>query len=175
MTVIAGLVHNGKVYMGADRGMSDKRFVATSLTPKLRKVGPLLIGYSASRGTGQLIHFVNYPDVRDGIDLEAWLRLDFCEAIQKAADMFKVDINTEDNGVDMLVGVNGRLFEIGTEDWSVSEYNYIATGSGYPYALGSLYTTDALDIPPKRRIQMAVNAAIKHSPSCEKPIDVMVI
>lgn len=175
MTVIAGLVDNGKVYLGADRGMSDKHFIASSLTPKLRKVGPLAIGYSASRGTGQLTHFVNYPDVRTGIELEAWLRLDFCEAIQKAADMFKIDINTAENGADILVGVEGRLFEIGTEDWSVTEYDYIATGSGYPYALGSLFTTNNLDIPPRKRIITAVKAAIKHSPTCEMPIDVVVV
>jgi hypothetical protein len=174
MTVIAGLVDGGKVYLGADRGMSDKHFIATSLTPKLRKVGPLAIGYSASRGTGQLTHFVNYPEPNIA-NLEAWLRIEFCEAIQKASDMFKIDINTEDNGADILVGIGGRLFEIGTEDWSVSEYEYIATGSGYSYALGSLHTTSSLDIPPRKRITMAVGASIKHSPSCSSPIDVVIV
>lgn len=172
MTVLAGLVHNGKVYIGADRGMSDDNFIASSITPKIRRVGPMIIAYSASRGTGQLIHFANYPEPRFN-DLEGWLRVDFCEAIQKASEIFKIDINTKENGADILVGINGRLFDITTEDWSVSEYEYTAQGSGYAYAMGSLHTTNSLDIPPRTRVQMAIKASIKHSPECAGPIDVM--
>lgn len=174
MTVLAGLVHNGKVYIGADRGMSDDNFISSSLTPKIRKVSSMIIAYSASRGTGQLMHFANYPEPKLN-NLEAYLRVDFCEAIQKASELFKVDINTKDNGADILVGVGGRLFDITTEDWSVSEYEYTAQGSGYAYAIGSLHTTSGLDIPPRTRIKMAIKASIRHSPECSGPIDVMVI
>lgn len=172
MTVLAGLTHQGKVYIGADRGMSDDGFISSSLTPKIRKVGPIIIAYSASRGTGQLMHFANYPEPRLD-NLEAYLRIDFCDAIQKSADLFKIDINTKDNGADILVGVDGRLFEITTEDWSVTEYEYVAQGSGYAFAMGSLHTTANLDIPPLRRIKMALQASITHSPECAGPIDVM--
>lgn len=172
MTVLAGLVHDGKVYIGADRGMSDDNFISTSLTPKIRKIGGMIIAYSASRGTGQLMHFANYPEPRLE-NLEGYLRIDFCDAIQKASEMFKIDINTKENGADILVGINGRLFDVTTEDWSVSEYDYTAQGSGYAYAIGSLHATNKLDIPPRTRVKMAIQAAIKHSPECEAPIDIL--
>jgi hypothetical protein len=172
MTILAGLTHGGKVYMGADRAMSDNHFISPLAKPKIRKVGPYLIGYSGSLGTGQLTTFAAYPDINT-TNLEAWMRIQFCGALQRAADEFKIDISNEDNGADLLVGVAGRLFEISTIDWSVGEYNMIATGSGFPFAMGSLHTTRFTD-DPTWRIKEAVGAAIKYSPSCVGPIDVLV-
>jgi len=173
VTIIVGIAHSGKVYMAGDRGMSDKEFIGSIITPKIHKVGPILMGYSASQGTGQLAHLVTYPKpVYE--NLEAWLRIDFCDAIQKAAELFKIDINTEDNGADFLVGVSGRLFEISTVDWSVSEYETIATGSGFSYAMGSLFSTRDWD-SPRNRVREAVKASITYSPSCQGPIDTLVL
>ena len=93
-------------------------------------------------------------------------------ALQKAADEFKIDISNDENGADLLVGISGRLFEISTMDWSVGEYHTIATGSGFPYAMGSLHTSRFTD-DPVWRIKEAVNAAIKYSPSCVGPIDIL--
>ena len=135
MTILAGLTHGGKVYLGADRAMSDSNFISPLARPKIRKVGPYIIGYSGSLGTGQLTTFATYPDVNTH-NLEQWMRMSFCGALQRAADEYKIDINNEDNGADLLVGIQGRLFEISTVDWSVGEYNMIATGSGYPFAIG---------------------------------------
>ena len=173
MTVIVAISQDNKVYMAGDRGMSDKEFIGSMVTPKIHKVGPMLIGYSASQGTGQLAHLVTYPEPNYN-NLEAWLRIDFCDAIQKAAELFKIDINNEDNGADFLVGINGRLFEISTEDWSVAEYDVVASGSGYAYALGSLHSTRDWD-SPRNRIKEAVKAAIRYSPSCQGPVDVLVM
>lgn len=173
MTIIVGIAHNGKVYMAGDRGMSDKDFIGSMVTPKIHKVGPIIIGYSASQGTGQLAHLITYPKpVYE--NLEAWLRIDFCDAIQKAADLFKIDINSEDNGADFLVGVDGRLFEISTEDWSVAEYDMIANGSGYAYAMGSLFSTRDWD-SPRNRVREAVKASIRYSPTCQGPVDTLVL
>lgn len=174
MTCIVGLVEDGKIYMGADRGMSDKRFIASSLTPKIRKIGPILIGYSASRGTGQLAHFVNYPKP-DFNNVERWVRMDMCKALQEASEAYKVDISAEGIAADFLVGVGGKLFEVTTTDWSVTEYEAIATGSGYSYALGALHATSSYDISPRDRVKIALDAAIKYSPSCQSPIDLLVL
>ena len=172
MTILAGLTHRGKVYMGADRAMSDSNFISPLAKPKIRKVGPYIIGYSGSLGTGQLTTYATYPHINIK-NLEAWMRMSFCGALQKAADEYKIDINSEDNAADLLVGIQGRLFEISTVDWSVGEYNMIATGSGYPFAMGSLHSTRHTD-DPQWRIREAVGAAIKYSPSCVGPIDVLV-
>lgn len=173
MTVIAGLAHEGKVYMAADRGMSDKGFIGSIVNHKIARSGDLLIGYSASMGTGQLAHLAQYPTPRYD-NLEAWLRIEFCDALQKVTDLFKIDINTAENGADLLVGVGGRVFEVSTEDWSVAEYDTIATGSGFAYALGSLHSTRDWE-DPRKRVREAVRAAITYSPSCQGPVDLLVL
>lgn len=175
MTVLVGIVDGDRVIMGADRGMSERGYLGSIVNHKLKRLGPMVVGYSGSQGTGQLAHHCIYP-YHSSIfrsDLETWLRVDFCDTIQKAADLFKVDINTDDNAADFLVGVSGRLFEITTRDWSVSEYKEIATGSGYQYALGSLFTSRGEDA--HSRVKLAVKAAIAHSPECAKPIDVLTV
>jgi len=172
MTILVGLTHRGKVYMGADRSMSDNNFISALARPKIRKSGLFLIGFSGSLGTGQLSTYANYPSINT-TNLEAWMRIEFCGALQKAAEEFKIDINNDDNGADLLVGVSGRLFEISTMDWSVGEYSVTATGSGYPYAMGSLHTSRFTD-DPAWRVREAVSASIKYSPSCVGPIDVLV-
>lgn len=171
MTILAGLTDKGKVYMAADRSMSDSNFISSLAKPKIRKVGPYLIGYSGSLGTGQLTTYATYPEINT-TNLEAWMRIQFCGALQKAADEFKIDINSDDNGADLLVGIKGRLFEVSTIDWSVGEYDMIATGSGFPFAMGSLYATRYTD-DPVWRVMEAVKAAIKYSPSCVGPVDVL--
>jgi len=171
VTILVGLTHKGKVFMGADRSMSDANFISALAKPKIRKVGPYLIGFSGSLGTGQLTTFAVYPEINT-TNLESWMRIQFCGALQKAADEFKIDISNDENGADLLVGVAGRLFEISTIDWSVGEYHTIATGSGFPYAMGSLHTSRFTD-DPTWRIKEAVSAAIKYSPSCVGPIDVL--
>ena len=171
MTILVGIVNKGKVYMGADRAMSDAQFISALAKPKIRKVGPYLIGYAGSLGTGQLTTYAVYPEINT-TNLESWMRIQFCGALQKAADEFKIDISNDENGADLLVGISGRLFEISTMDWSIGEYHTIATGSGFPYAMGSLHTSRFTD-DPVWRIKEAVNAAIKYSPSCVGPIDIL--
>jgi ATP-dependent protease HslVU (ClpYQ) peptidase subunit len=174
MTIIVGLVDDGKVYLGADRGMSDKEFINSILTPKIQKVGPILIGYSSSQGTGQLAHFLQYPKPPTE-NLNKYLRTEFVKVLQKACEDYNVDVNDEDKAAaDFVVGVHGHLFEISTTDWSVAEYDHIATGSGYGYALGSLHATSDFDITPRQRIKMAVEASIRYSPSCSGPVDILV-
>lgn len=171
MTVIVGVAHEGKVYMAADRGTSEKGFLGSSTTHKIKRINDMIVGYSGSRGTGQLAFTCTFPAV--GSDLESWLRVDFANTIQSASELFKLDINGEDNSASFLVGTQGRVFEISSQDWSVSEYPEIATGSGYAYAMGSLYSSRDLD--PKTRVRLAVGAAIAYSPECAKPVDVLVL
>ena len=174
MTVLVGVAHEGKVYIGADRGMSEKGFLGSIINHKIKRVGSMIVGYSGSQGTGQLAHHATYnmtPMFEN--DLEAWLRLEFASAIQQVAEQFKLDINNDDNAASFLVGSQGRIFEVTTADWSVSEYREIATGSGYQYAFGYLYATKGED--PKTRVRGAVSAAIAYSPECAKPVDLLVL
>lgn len=172
MTIIAAVARHGKIVMGADRASSDSGYVGASLTPKIRKIDKYLIGYSSSRGVGQLLHFLTYPEP-DTNNLERFMRLEFLRVVKTATDELCVDVSdSEKNASEFLVGVAGRLFEISTEDWSVTEWDQIATGSGYQYALGSLATTTTMT-SQRKRIQLAIEAACEFSPSCMPPIDIL--
>jgi ATP-dependent protease HslVU (ClpYQ) peptidase subunit len=172
MTVIVGIAHNNKIYIGGDRGASESGYLGASSNPKVFRTGDLLIGGSGSSGTMQLIQSLQYskPDPKD---LNRWIRMDFCRTIQDQADTWKIDL--ADRALsDFLLGVEGRLFEISTEDWSAFEYTEIATGSGYHYALGSLYSTRDWE-NPRQRVKEALQAAIRFSGECAAPIDILAL
>lgn len=172
MTVIVGVAHNNKVYIGGDRGASETGYLGSAHNPKVFRTGNLLIGGSGSAGTMQLIQSLTYtkPDPKD---LNRWIRMDFCRTIQEQAEVWKIDLMDRALS-DFLLGVEGKLFEISTEDWSAFEYTEIATGSGYRYALGSLYSTRDWD-NPRQRVKEALQAAIEYSNECSAPIDILVL
>ena len=74
---------------------------------------------------------------------------------------------------EFIIGTQGRLFELSTADWSVAEVNETALGSGSPFALGSLYTTKDFPATHEFRINMAIEAAITYSPSCQGWVDIL--
>ena len=170
MTIIVAIADGNKVYMGSDSGSTDKDFIAASLTPKVRINGEYIIGYAGSRGTGQLLHYLDYPKPQTE-NLEQFMRFNFIRVVKQACDELSTDTTDADKaGADFLVGVNGRVFEISTEDWSVTEYGEIATGSGYQYALGSLFVTKLEH--PRKRVRLAVESAIHYSTTCIGPAEV---
>jgi ATP-dependent protease HslVU (ClpYQ) peptidase subunit len=170
VTIIVAIADGNKVFMGSDSGSTDKDFIAVSLTPKVRVNGDYIIGYAGSRGTGQLLHYLDYP-IAPVDNLEQFMRFNFIRIVKQACDELSTDTTDSDKaGADFLVGVNGRVFEISTEDWSVTEYGEIATGSGYQYALGSLFVTRSFH--PRKRVRLAVEAAIHYSTTCSGPAEV---
>ena len=176
MTVIAGLVHAGKVYMAGDRAMSDDTNIDSMLQPKIKRNGSLLIGYANNLGTGQLAQMIQFPEPPlHGIDV--YLRTEFVRTLKDAYEYYSIGIDVHDSekgAADLLIGVHGHLFEMSTTDWSVGEYHTAAIGSGMGYALGSLYSTRDWD-NPKQRLREAVKAAIRYTPSCQSPVDVLVL
>lgn len=176
MTVIVGLVHQGKVYMAGDRAMSDDTNIDSMLQPKVKRNGSLLIGYANNLGTGQLAQMIQFPDPPTS-GIEVYLRTDFVRTLKDAYEYYSIGVEIHDAekaSADLLVGVHGHLFEMSTTDWSVAEYGQAAIGSGMGYALGSLYSTRDWD-NPKKRLREAVQAAIRYTPSCQSPVDVLVV
>ena len=175
MTVIAALISDGIVYMGGDRGMGDESYITSPLTPKIAHNGSYLIGYANSRGTGQILHYIDLP-TPDKKNLDKFMRTTFVKAIKREYYEYGVDIYDDNKGAaDFLVGVNGRLFEISTNDWMVNEYDdYVATGSGGAFAIASLHTSSNWT-NPERRIEKALECAARFSPTCSYPFDILYI
>ena len=169
MTVLVGIVDNETIYIGADRGATDEQTIISISRPKISIKDGWIFAYSGSLGTGQLLEFIDFPAPTD--DIYRLVRLDIVSNLKNMIDEYGKD--DEDNGVDFLIGSQGRLFEFSTSDWSVTEVQETAVGSGNQIALGSLYTTLPFDMTVEERITLAVSAAINYSPTCQGPLDIL--
>jgi ATP-dependent protease HslVU (ClpYQ) peptidase subunit len=170
VTCVVGIVDNGSVYIGADRGASDNDVILSMHRPKVTKKDGWIFGYAGSLGTGQLIEFISLPKVLKADDPYKLLRLDIVEKLKAIYDTHGRD--AEDNGTDWIIGYKDRLFELSSGDWGVFEVTQSAIGTGSTIALGSLYTSKGED-NAMLRVSSALEAAIEYSPTCQGPIDIL--
>jgi ATP-dependent protease HslVU (ClpYQ) peptidase subunit len=166
MTCIVGIAHEGKVYMGGERGVSDENTIMSMSVPKIHTRGDWVFGYSDSVAIGQLLDFIALPPA--GKNPYTTLRLNIVEEYKKAIESYS--IVSPEHSADILIGAQGRLFEFSTTDFSVIEIGEGSVGSGHQIALGSLYTTRTWK-DQEKRIKVAIEAAIEFSTGCAKPID----
>jgi len=169
MTCIVGIAKDGIVYIGGERAASDGNIVLSLNRPKVKQCGDYLIGFAGSLGIGELAHYIDLPPI--GKNIEKTLRTSFVKSLKNAVEEYGNASCLEDNATDWLIGANGRLFEISSQDWGVCEFDESAIGSGNGIALGSLYTTKNW-ADQERRIRVALSAAVEISPSCSGPIDI---
>ena len=172
MTCIVGIAKDDVVYIGGDRAASDGHTVLSLTRPKVKRCGDYLIGFAGSLGIGELAHYIDLPPI--GKNIEKTLRTTFIKSLKSAIEEFGNASHTDDNVTDWLIGVQGRLFEISSEDWSVCEFSESAIGSGNNIALGSLHTTRTWK-DQEKRIRYSLQAAVDISPSCSGPIDILSI
>ena len=173
MTCIVAISDGKNVWMGGERGHSTKGWIGSSTQPKVYKVGEYLIGYSAIAGIGQqMVYNFDFQDYTpaEGTDPVYFLMTNFIPRLKAYFKDNDINVVGEDIEADLLLGFHGRVYEINTGHMYCTEYDHIATGSGYEYALGSLYSSTHL--PPRERIELALNAAIAYSPSCQGPLDI---
>lgn len=172
MTCIVGIAKDNIVYMGGERGSSDSMTILSATRPKVVEINNYLIGYAGSTGIGQLAHMIDLPPI--GKNIYKTLRTTFVKSLRDAIDEYGNAPLNDDNATEWLVGVNGRLFEISSEDWQVSEYEESSIGSGNNIALGSLHTSRSWKNQDKR-IRYALQAAVDLSPTCIGPIDIKIL
>jgi|688.fasta_scaffold104412_10 hypothetical protein len=170
MTVLVGIANGANVYIGADRGASDENVIVSMSRPKVHVNGKWIYAYSGSIGTGQLLEFIKFPDPSTD-DVYKLIRLNIVANLKTLIE--KSGKTDDDQGSEFLIGASGRLFEFSTADWGVTEVYETAGGSGNQIALGSLYTSLLSTIDIEERIELALNAAITYSPSCQGPYDIL--
>lgn len=174
MTCLAVVRKENKIYMAADRGASDDDTILTLTTPKIWKIGPYLIGYAGSLD-GERMRYNFNPYVPDIKNLDKFMQTKFIKQLRAFYNDWWVD-TSKDADLGLIVCIKGQIYEHNAIDMSLSKYtmDYLAMGSGSQYAYGYFFATEKSK-DPRKRVVGAVNSAIKFSPSCAGPIDVLSI
>jgi ATP-dependent protease HslVU (ClpYQ) peptidase subunit len=144
LTLIIGLVHDGKAYLAGDTIASNGYTYHNTVQPKVFKNGVLYMGYTDSFRMGQLLeHNLSVPARTVGQELLPWLVCSLVPAVRTCLTQGGYAQNSSGNerGGNFLIVAEHRIFEMQGE-YSVLERTdgYAAVGSGEDYALASLHT-----------------------------------
>ena len=158
--------------MAGDRGASDDGTILSLDAPKVWKIGPYLIGYAGAMD-GERIRYNFKPTAPNIKDTDKFMQTKFIKELREFYNEFWVD-TSKDGDLGLIIAVRGEIYEHSSADMSLSKYTlpYLAMGSGAEYAYGVLYATDKQK-NARNRVISAVNAAIKFSPSCMGPVDIV--
>lgn len=169
MTVIVGLIDQGKVYLGGDSAAVGDYIMARN-DQKVFKNGEYLIGFTTSYRMGQLLRYQFIPPELNTWDVEKFMATDFIESVRSCFERF--GYGQKDLGGSFLVGIRDRLFYVDPDFHSgFSSYGYESVGCGSPFALGSLHSTVGED--PTIRVTKALSAAVEFSTGCCGPFTVI--
>lgn len=177
MTCIVGVVHKGKVYMGADSaGTNDALGSTIRVDKKIFQNGPYLMGFTSSYRMGQLLAYAfDPPKPHDDEDLMRFMVTDFINEARHCliTGGFAEKKDEVETGGNFLVGYKGRLFNV-QSDFQVGEsfHGFDACGCGEDLALGSLFTTKT-QTDPKKRIKTALMAAGEFSAGVRPPYHII--
>jgi len=173
VTCIVGIVHNGSVYMGGDASGVAEYNIQNRRNPKVFQNGPFLIGYMGSFRMGQILQYKFKPPVqKDDEDDMYFMVTSVIDAIRKCFNEngFSSIKNNEEEGGFFLIGYKGKLYEIQSDYHVAVHYEpYTAIGSGDAIALGSLHSTEKLNLSPYKRIKWALQAAERFNCSVRGP------
>lgn len=175
MTCIVAVSYQGKVVMGGDSAAADEHnnFISLRKEPKVFTKGPYIFGYAGSFRFGKVVEHTFVPPRPNLDNLDKFFNTVFVDSLRKYCEESKIDPSSEQDSAEMLVGINGRLFEF-CNDWHFGEdsHDFNAIGSGSPFALGSLYSTGRIK-SPHARIKIALEAAERFSPSVSSPFIIL--
>jgi len=177
MTAIAGIVENGKVWIGGDSAGVGGLSMQTRSDPKVFINGDFIFGYTSSFRMGQLLeHEFSPPKPFEGEKGMGYMVKRFIPEVKNVLKTGGYQRNEKghDYGGTFLVGYRGQLYEIEC-DYQVARVRqtYHACGCGQDLVLGSLHATGTFDLSPKSRITMALDAAVEFSAGVRGPYTIL--
>lgn len=177
MTCIVAIKEEGKLFFGADSFISDSEtdIAYPMKSPKVFRNGEFLFAYCGSVRAGKIFQYDLQLPEPDLHHLDKYMNTEFITALGACSQKNKLitDENDKENDLaDLIVGIDGRLFEIQSHSQAIELYvDYMSLGSGSKFALGSLHTTSTLDISPKERLRLALEASAAYSMTVGKPFN----
>ncbi len=172
MTAVAGLVHNGRVYLGADSAGVSGWHLLVRADEKVFTNGPYAMGFTDSFRMGQLLRYqLDPPKPAAGSDLHRFMATEFVDAVREClkAGGFATRNNEQESGGTFLVGLRGRLFTV-YGDYQVAENaaDVAAIGCGRELCLGALHASDGWS-SPRERLRTALAAAERFNAGVRGP------
>jgi len=185
MTCIVALKTPDKIIVGADRLITyHDNYTELSKWPKIKKIGNTMILGSAGRyAENNIMLNLFEPPENNSTNLFSYMTHDFVPALKSLIEKHHLkDSEGNDYSCDatFIVAIQDSIFRISyTYDINEHVSDYAVIGSGEPYALGSLHTTDGFEesfgITSQSRVLMALEAAEKYSPGVHRPFDLLEI
>lgn len=182
MTCIVAIEHEGIVHLGSDSFLGGA-FTRDQLDrPKFFTKGPrFVIGFAGGLRGAQIVeHDIVFRKWRKTESEESYLVTEVAKKLQIAFKKVGASIldegHVESHDSYFLVCINGRIFVI-QEDYSVirSRHGFAAIGAGQDFALGTLYSLEkwASKMPPKAKVQAALEVASEFSPQVCGPFHIV--
>ena len=169
MTIIAAFEDRDKYWIASD-SIGSAYDCKQDYGSKLIRKNNYIVGFSASYRIADLIRETEVlpkqvktiNDIRDFRDLLQQTVID-----SGGSDKPNGDSNILIHPVSILIISEIGIHEI-QEDYAllIPKSKYSAVGSGWAYAMGSLYTSKKQKLDGKIAVQVAVRAAMQHEPSC---------
>jgi ATP-dependent protease HslVU (ClpYQ) peptidase subunit len=177
MTAIVAVVKEGKVWIGGDSAGTSGWSLSTVADPKVFINGEFIFGYTTSFRMGQLLeHSFTPPEPDENQNCTKFMVKKFIPAVKDCLKdgKFQKTKEEQDVGGNFLVGYRGQLYSI-ESDYQVMKVkqNYNACGCGKDISLGSLFSTETLDLSPERRITIALDAAVEFCAGVRGPYTIL--
>jgi ATP-dependent protease HslVU (ClpYQ) peptidase subunit len=174
MTCIAALKANGKVYMAGERGASTDDTIMHLSKPKVKMVGPYIVGFAGSMDGQRLIYAFDPPKPHADEDLDMFMNTKFLRYLREFYDEWWVD-TSKDSELSLLIAIKDKLYEHNASDMSLNEFSspFVSIGSGSSFAMGYLSATGITKASPEKRVEGAIKTAIKFSPTCSGTVDII--
>lgn len=174
MTCIVGLIHKDSIYMGGDSAATSGWELRIRKDPKVFIKKDFIIGFTTSFRMGQLLMSSKFDPPQQKAkqsDLD-YLITDFVDHLRDlyTRSGYLKKKESADVGGQFLVGYRKQLFIIHS-DFQVaqSSQDFDACGGGQALALGAMFATQDSRMAPKKRIELALQAAENFHASVRGP------
>lgn len=186
MTVVAGIAKDGIVYIGADSIVaSDGGSLIARSAPKVFYLEPVILGFAGDLRVMDVIQYHLEFEIGEGEifgTAEDFIHAELVPAMIKA--LREAEVLTDYSPRDMprlphfpgvfLAGYGGEVFEISaTLQVTRPLEQFIATGSGEDFAMGSMYSTRKEHYDPKVIVFEALKAAAEYQAFVGPPFGVI--
>lgn len=175
MTAIAGLVHDGTVWLGGDSAATDEMGASTVIgTAKVIRRGAFVIGASGGIRAMQIIASdFKPPRFQQDESPREYLVRRFVPAVRAFLEKAGCD-EIKEGETHLIVGTRGVIAVI-QQGWGVVSPadGYAAIGSGAAVALGALHALRHDSRGPRERIATALAAAAHHNATVRPPFVIL--